>query len=107
VAPFFFVLMDLSSVRSTYQFSLQWFTALFTETLQECSTQGTPDVRCQALSTWFAGALYTNVSRSLFPQDRLPFAILMLVKYLLVRTGVDLGGFNFGSIRPKSPIINH
>jgi dynein heavy chain len=40
--------------------------------------------RLESLTLHFAGMLYTGAARSLFDEDKLPFAVLMLARYMLV-----------------------
>lgn len=85
VVPFFFVLTDLANVRCFYQFGLQWFLALFRDALVTCMRSNSGPERLHSLTTHFTAIFYGNVSRSLFDDDKLPFAVLMLVRFLLVR----------------------
>ncbi|MEW5313637.1 MAG: hypothetical protein WDW38_005189 [Sanguina aurantia] len=84
VVPFFFVLTDLANVRCFYQFGLQWFLALFRDALATCVRRSdSGPARLHSLTTHFTATFYANVSRSLLDDDKLPFAVLMLVRFLL------------------------
>jgi dynein heavy chain len=41
--------------------------------------------RLNSLTLHFTSLLYTNVSRSLFDEDKLPFAVLLLTRYTQVK----------------------
>ncbi len=43
--------------------------------------------RLESLTIHFAGMLYTGAAMSLFDQDKRPFAVLMLARYMLVSRG--------------------
>lgn len=83
VVGFFFVLMDLSIVRHAYQFSLRWFSGLFREALMTCPRSNTGRERLESLTLHFASMLYGAAARSLFDEDKLPFAVLLLTRYLM------------------------
>ncbi|EFJ51362.1 dynein heavy chain [Volvox carteri f. nagariensis] len=82
VTPFFFCLADLANVRHTYQFGLHWFMRLFNDALVTCLKTNSGKARLASLTMHFTTMFYANVSRSLFDEDKLPFAIMMMVRFL-------------------------
>lgn len=83
VSAFFFVLNDMGAIRRTYQFSLKWFMNLYNEALRSCRRHNTGTDRLQSLTMHFTEVLHRNVGHSLFEDDKLPFAILMLSRFMV------------------------
>lgn len=81
VVVFFFSLMDMAHIRHTYQFSLKWFMSLFKDSLNTCPRSNAGHERLNSLALHFTNLLYTSVSRSLFDEDKLPFAVLLLARF--------------------------
>ncbi|CAH1982445.1 unnamed protein product [Acanthoscelides obtectus] len=87
----FFCLADLSNVDPMYQYSLEWFIAIFVSSMAE--TEKTPEInlRVRTINDYFTFSLYSNVCRSLFEKHKLHFAFLLCVRILM-----DYGKINPG-----------
>ncbi|GLC47373.1 hypothetical protein PLESTM_002066000, partial [Pleodorina starrii] len=66
----------------TYQFGLHWFMRLFNDALVTCLRANSGKARLASLTSHFTTMFYANVSRSLFDEDKLPFAVMMMVRFL-------------------------
>lgn len=58
---------------------------LFKDSLATCLRSNSGRERLASLTQHFSVMFFTNVSRSLFDADKLPFALIMLTRYLAVR----------------------
>ena len=47
----------------------------------------TGQARLHSLTLFFASLLYQGTSRSLFDEDRLPFAVFLMARYMVVSAG--------------------
>ncbi len=80
----FFCIADLGGVDPMYQYSLEWFTALFLKAIDR--TEVVPkDSKATAknLNSTFTLVLFENVCRSLFEQHKLMFSFLLASRILV------------------------
>nr|CAI5854264.1 unnamed protein product [Callosobruchus analis] len=87
----FFCLADLSNVDPMYQYSLEWFIAIFVSSMAETEKSTEIDERVRTINDYFTFSLYSNVCRSLFEKHKLHFAFLLCVRILM-----DYGRINPG-----------
>ncbi|VEN36858.1 unnamed protein product [Callosobruchus maculatus] len=87
----FFCLADLSNVDPMYQYSLEWFIAIFVSSMAETDKSPEIDARVKTINDYFTFSLYSNVCRSLFEKHKLHFAFLLCVRILM-----DYGKINPG-----------
>ncbi|PFH38386.1 putative dynein heavy chain [Besnoitia besnoiti] len=93
-ARLFFVLADLATVDRMYQFSVEWFTAIFAEAFETTPTPegDTEDLegRLEEIEAQFLTLLYESVCRSLFEKDKLLFSLMLA--FALMRADDELNG---------------
>ena len=66
-----------------YQYSLEWYIALFDLAIEKAKKSDDHDERIVNLNTTFSYVLYLNVCRSLFAKDKLLFSFLLTTKIML------------------------
>ena len=78
-----------------YQYSLEWFTNLFTMALLNAEKDEDIPRRCVNLNEYFTYSVYQNVCRSLFEKDKLTFSFLMTIKILQGYNEIDEAEWDF------------
>jgi dynein heavy chain len=78
----FFATLDLSSIDPMYQFSLQWFSKLYENSIKITPNSSVQETRIANLNKFFTKILYENVCRSLFNKDKLLFSFVICHKIL-------------------------
>ncbi|KAL0235884.1 hypothetical protein GEMRC1_002466 [Eukaryota sp. GEM-RC1] len=124
----FFCTSDLSTIAPMYQYSLEWFTALFRNALSKAPSKVESDIpslfvlkssssrkptlstveqRLSALNHFFTRALFFNVCRGLFSQDKLLFSFVLCSRILISRNVIADAEFSYlltGSTSIEKPI---
>lgn len=85
----YFCLDDLSRLDPMYQYSLEWFTAIFAASMRSSAKEEELSARIRAINEAFTFSLYGNVCRSLFERHKLWFAVLVCARVLLDRGRID------------------
>ena len=78
----FFCISDLALLDPMYQYSLNWFSALFTRAMKEADKSLDVHVRTAAIEKQFLRVLYANVCRSLFEKDKLLFSFTLALRVM-------------------------
>ena len=77
-AHLFFCVVDLASVGSMYQFSLEWFIALYRRAID--TEPKNKETRVKDINCLFLDTLFSSICASLFEADKLLFAFLIFMK---------------------------
>eukprot|EP00736_Rhodelphis_marinus_P008343 Rmarinus@m.28773 len=91
----FFTVMDLPSLHPMYQFSLDWFQALFQRSAELADASEQVAQRITNLSGHFTHAVYEHVSRSLSEKHRQLFAMLLCTRVMQRQGLISLVDWNF------------
>ena len=91
----YFVVADMGFVDPMYQYSLQWFTALFVRGCQNSPSANETDKRVNNLNDYFTNSIYSNVCRSLFERHKLLFSFILTIKILQGEDNVDNTEYRF------------
>nr|CAD7604628.1 unnamed protein product [Timema genevievae] len=85
----FFCLSDLANIDPMYQYSLEWFVAIFINSIITTEKSGDIDSRVLSINDHFTFSLFSNVCRSLFEKHKLHFAFLLCVRILMDEGRID------------------
>ena len=85
----FFCISNLNVVDPMYEYSLAWFSNLFTNALLNAVPDEDIPQRCLNLNDHFTYSLYESVCRSLFEKHKLLFSFLVSIKILQGYNQID------------------
>jgi len=91
----YFCVADLSPIDPMYQFSLQWFVALFEKGIDDAPNSDELAVRLKNINDFFTSVLYCSVCRSLFEKHKLLFSFLLTVNILRGENKIDLNEYRY------------
>jgi len=74
----YFTIADLALIGDMYQFSLEYFNALFLICLQHSEKNADLDIRLENIRTYASLAIYNNVSRGLFGEHKITFSFMLI-----------------------------
>lgn len=85
----FFGIIQLANINPMYQYSLDWFLALFSDAITKASKSTVLSERLQHLNNYFTKSIYQNVCRSLFEEDRLALSMIICLSLQLSEVFLD------------------
>lgn len=91
----YFCIAQLATVDPMYQYSLQWYTALFTQCIRTAEAAEDVAQRIKILKSHFTLTLYTNVCRSLFERHKLLFSFLVAAEVMRGDKTMDEAAWQF------------
>merc|ERR1711871_241004 len=94
-AQLFFCIADLATIDPMYQYSLDWYIALFVMSIEKAKESKKLEERLENLNSCFAFLLYQNVCRSLFEKDKLIFSFLLTTRIMLGKEKLDSAELRF------------
>ncbi|CAF0758924.1 unnamed protein product [Brachionus calyciflorus] len=101
----FFCVSDLANIDPMYQYSLEWFTRIFLNSIQYAGKADNLKERINNINEHFTFNLYTNVCRSLFEKHKLLFAFLLTVRIMMNQEKILMNEYRFflagGTTVPK------
>lgn len=90
-AVLFMALNDLNRVDPMYQFSLDSYVHLFSQSLEKSAKNYVLELRIKNINEYHTYAVYRNVCSALFARHRLLFSFYICVKILQEDDTVSLG----------------
>lgn len=91
----FFVLMDMSQIDPMYQFSLDAYVGLFTQSIERSTKNPVVEERINNLNEYHTYAVYRNTCRGLFEVHKLLFSFHMCIKILEAAEAINLTEYAF------------
>jgi dynein heavy chain len=91
----FFCVTSLANVDPMYQYSLEWYKAIFMNGLNKSDPDEDLEKRIVNINEYFTFSLYSNVCRSLFERHKLLFSIIMCARILMNRGEIDMQEWKF------------
>jgi len=101
----YFILDALHKINPMYQYSLDYYIAVFENSIKKSNAAEQLHERITNLNDYHTYAVYENVCRGLFERHKLPFAFQICMKILISENVVDTDEFEFlldGGVGPKS-----
>lgn len=113
-AVLYFVIVDMAQIDPMYQFSLQYFQALFNICLRDAEARDEIEERIQELISYSTRTTYANVCRGLFERHKVLFSGLLAFAILRHAEVINVEEWNLflrgGSglvdkeLQPKNPL---
>ncbi|CAL1134249.1 unnamed protein product [Cladocopium goreaui] len=79
-AALYFIICDLCIVDPMYQFSLDWFIAMFNQSIRMAEPKESKEERFVELFNSFIQLLFVMVCRGLFEKDKLLYSVMLTLK---------------------------
>ena len=90
----FFVLNDLNKIGPMYQFSLDWYKALFNRSIEKSKEQMMQD-RMKSINKYHTLAVYKQACKSLFEKHKLLLSMQMCIKLQIAEGQINEDEWNF------------
>eukprot|EP01135_Chromosphaera_perkinsii_P012097 Nk52_evm35s2579 gene=Nk52_evmTU35s2579 len=90
-----FVVSDLALIDPMYQFSLEYFSSLFNQTIEQTDPCRDIDERIKTLIANITSAIYRNISRGLFEEHKLMYSFMNCVQIMRNRNEISTDEWNF------------
>ena len=84
----YFVIADMANIDPMYQYSLDYFQALFTKCIRESEKDDDIEVRLENLISYATYTIYANICRGLFERHKLLFSSLICFAILKHREDI-------------------
>ncbi|KAF5308522.1 hypothetical protein FQR65_LT06187 [Abscondita terminalis] len=91
----FFVLNDMGKIDPMYQFALDSYTILFTQSLDKSTKSNNLPERIANINDYHTYAVYKNTCRTLFEMHKLLFSFHMCIKILEAQSKIVPHEYNF------------
>ena len=85
----YFVVADLALIDPMYQYSLEYFTRLFTQAMSDAPKNDLLEQRLENLIDYQTSLIYNNICRGLFETHKLIFSFLICSRILSHRGEID------------------
>eukprot|EP00913_Durusdinium_trenchii_P022198 g20858.t1 len=99
-AALYFIICDLCIVDPMYQFSLDWFIAMFNQSIRQAEPKESKEERFQELFNSFIQLLFIMVCRGLFEKDKLLYSVMLTLKCQEIEKELKLNEDVFDSDTP-------
>ncbi|CAI6360698.1 unnamed protein product [Macrosiphum euphorbiae] len=100
----YIIINDLDKLNSMYQFSLDFYTELFTNSIKKSNPAEQLIERIDNLNEHHTYAVYENIGRGLFDRHKLLFSFQICTKILITENKINENEFEFllnGGIKPN------
>ncbi|XP_015110698.1 dynein heavy chain 1, axonemal [Diachasma alloeum] len=103
----YFSICDLKTIDFMYQYSLEWFINIYTDSIINTEKSNNIDERVSTINDCLTFSTYSNVCRSLFERHKLHFAFLICVRIQIDTDFIDRDEwkhFLFGATPPHQSL---
>ncbi|KAK3261578.1 hypothetical protein CYMTET_29517 [Cymbomonas tetramitiformis] len=94
-ALLYFCVQDMANIDPMYQYSVTWFSLLFSKAITDSTKSDDLSQRLTFLQEYFTYFLFVNVCRSLFEKDKVLFAFVLASKLQISRGLLDPAELRF------------
>eukprot|EP01116_Phalansterium_solitarium_P008654 TRINITY_DN225_c0_g1_i6.p1 TRINITY_DN225_c0_g1~~TRINITY_DN225_c0_g1_i6.p1 ORF type:complete len:4288 (+),score=2116.54 TRINITY_DN225_c0_g1_i6:207-13070(+) len=94
-ANLFFCVTDLAAIGPMYQYSLDFFIALYRQAIDESTKATRIEQRLASLNSYFTLLLYRKICLSLFEKDKLLYSFMLTSKILQAKGELDAQEWRF------------
>ncbi|XP_063979949.1 dynein axonemal heavy chain 1-like [Diachasmimorpha longicaudata] len=91
----YFAISDLKTIDFMYQYSLEWFVNIFTDSIANTEKSTNINERVSTINEYLTFSTYSNVCRSLFEKHKLHFAFLICIRIQIDTDSVDTSEWRY------------